>query len=72
MDATVLMWGVLFGSIGMGYFIYGKRQSHALARYTGVALIVYPYFIKDSTMLVAVGILLMFMPKLLSRFSLFD
>ena len=27
MDNTaVLLWGLLFGSIGFGFFLYGKRQ----------------------------------------------
>ena len=26
MDTGLLLWGLLFSSIGLGYFIYGKRQ----------------------------------------------
>ena len=25
-DTAALFWGLLFSSIGLGYFIYGKRQ----------------------------------------------
>jgi hypothetical protein len=25
-NSAPLLWGILFGSIGMGYFIYGKKQ----------------------------------------------
>jgi hypothetical protein len=63
MDTTIMLWGLLFGSIGLGYFIYGRRQSNALVRYTGITLMVYPYFIPDTMVLVAVGVALLFVPK---------
>lgn len=67
MDSTALFLGILFGSIGLGYFIYGKRQSHLIARYTGIALMVYPYMIENNVALVAVGILLMLIPKFIKN-----
>ena len=27
MDMATLLWGVIFGAIGVGFFVYGKRQS---------------------------------------------
>jgi len=63
MEAALMLWGVLFSSIGLGYFIYGKRQANAVVRYTGVALMIYPYFIADTTPLVLVGLGLMFLPR---------
>ena len=65
MDSATMLWGVLFGSIGLGCFIYGKRQSHAVARYTGVTLMIYTYFISDVVVLVVVGIALLLLPKFL-------
>jgi len=65
MDMTTLLWSVLFGSIGFGYFIYGKKQSHAVARYTGVALMIFPYFLQNTTALVIVGFMLLLLPKFL-------
>jgi hypothetical protein len=65
MDMTTLLWGVLFGSIGFGYFIYGKKQSHAVARYTGMTLMIFPYFIQNTTALVIVGFMLLLLPKFL-------
>ena len=26
MNASTLMWGVIFESIGLGFFVYGKKQ----------------------------------------------
>jgi len=63
MDTTIMLWALLFGSIGLGYFIYGRRQSNPLVRYTGITLMVYPYFISDTLVLVAVGVALLFVPK---------
>jgi len=62
MDATSLLWGVFFGSIGMGYFMYGKKRSRPVVRYTGIALMIFPYAISDNVILVIVGALLLMLP----------
>jgi hypothetical protein len=36
MDMVTLLWSVFFRSIGLGDFIYGKKQFHAVARYNGI------------------------------------
>jgi hypothetical protein len=56
------MWGVIFGSIGMGYFIYGKKQRRGAALLSGFALIVIPYVVSNVFLLVMIGIVLMVMP----------
>jgi hypothetical protein len=63
MDSTaVLLWGLLFGSIGFGFFLYGKRQKTIVPLITGIALCVVPYFIADVYVLVTVGVVLMAIP----------
>jgi hypothetical protein len=63
MDSTaVLLWGLLFGSIGFGFFLYGKRQKTVVPLITGIALCVVPYFIADVYVLVTVGVVLMAIP----------
>lgn len=62
MNPSLLLWGVLFGSIGLGYFIYGKRQRAPVPLLSGVALMAFPYFISNSTLLVAIGIVLTAIP----------
>jgi len=42
----------------MAYFTYGKRQGKASALLGGVALMVYPYFIKSVLVLVGLGVAL--------------
>lgn len=55
MTASLLLWGVLFGSIGFGYFLYGKKQRAVVPFVCGLALMVIPYFIPNATVLVVVG-----------------
>ena len=63
LDSTgVLLWGMLFGAIGFGYFLYGKKQKAVVPLITGIALCVVPYFIPNVYMLVLVGVVLMVIP----------
>lgn len=59
---TTLIFSFLFGTIGLGYFIYGKKQSLFVPLFTGLALMVYPYFVSNSYVMVAVGIVLCAVP----------
>ena len=59
---AVLLWGLLFGSIGFGFFIYGKKQKAVVPLITGIALCVVPYFIANVYALVVVGVFLMAIP----------
>lgn len=58
----VLLWGLLFSSIGLGFFIYGKKQVAAVPLLTGVALMVFPYFVANVYLLVAIGVALIALP----------
>ena len=62
-DTWTLVFGLIFSSIGLGYFIYGKKQANVVAQYSGLALMVYPYFIEDKYAVLVVGIVLMALPK---------
>jgi hypothetical protein len=62
-DSTaVLLWGLLFGSIGFGFFLYGKKQKAVVPLITGIALCVVPYFIANVYVLVMAGVILMVIP----------
>ena len=67
MNTTTLLLGLIFSSIGLGYFIYGRRQSNTVIRYVGLALMVYPYFVSDPWAIVGVGAGLMFVPKFIDN-----
>ena len=61
-STAVLLWGLLFGSIGFGFFLYGKKQKAVVPLITGIALCVVPYFIANVYALVIVGVILMAIP----------
>lgn len=62
-DTWTLILGLIFSSIGIGYFIYGKKQANIVVRYSGIALMIYPYFIENKFAVLGVGIVLMALPK---------
>ncbi len=64
MDTATILWSLLFGSIGLAYFVYGKRQRKASALLSGIALCVYPYFVANVYLLVAIGAGLLALPFL--------
>ncbi len=67
MKAAELLWGVLFGSIGVGYFMYGRRQGKMIPLLCGVVLIVYPYFMPNTTVLVIIGAIFTAVPYFIRR-----
>jgi hypothetical protein len=60
-----LLWGLLFGSIGLGYFIYGKKQRSVVPLICGLALMVFPYFVTNLVLLVGLGVVLCAIPYFL-------
>jgi len=59
---SLLVWGIIFGAIGLGFFTYGRRQQAVVPLITGIALFVFPYFISNVYILVFVGVLLIGLP----------
>lgn len=53
-DPSVLLVGLVVGSIGFVVFVYGKRQARVPHMVVGLALMAYPYFVGNP--LVAGGI----------------
>ncbi len=62
MSESGLWWGLLFGSIGLGFLVYGRRQRAVVPLLCGVALIVFPYFVSSTIVLVAIGAVLVALP----------
>lgn len=58
---------MLFGSIGLGFFVYGKRQRAIVPLLAGVALSVLPYFVSNVYLMVGVGIALVALPTFIRR-----
>ena len=57
-----LLWGVLFGAFGLGFFVYGKQQRMVVPLVCGLALMVYPYFMPNAVALVLMGLVLVAIP----------
>ena len=62
MDTSSLLWGLLFGSIGLGFFIYGRRQKTVVPLVCGVVLMIFPYFVSNTILLVMLGLALIAIP----------
>ena len=62
MSMSSLLWGLLFGSAGLGFFLYGKKQQAIVPLSCGLALMVFPYFVSNTILLVAIGIVLIALP----------
>ncbi len=57
-----LLWSVLFGSVGLGFFVYGKQQRAVVPLVCGLTLMAFPYFVSSTILLVILGIALMALP----------
>jgi len=62
MNTSTLIWGVIFGSIGLGFFVYGKKQKAVIPLLSGIGLMVFPYFISNLYILILAGIILVALP----------
>ena len=62
LDTSSLLWGLLFGSIGLGFFVYGRRQKRVVPLACGVALMIFPYFVSNTILLVILGLALIAIP----------
>ncbi len=64
-DTATLLWGLLFSSIGLGFFLYGKRQRAIVPLVCGLGLMIFPYFASSNLVLVSVGAALLVIPYFL-------
>jgi len=62
---SLLLWGVLFGAIGLGFIAYGKKQKAIVPLFSGIALLTFPYFVSNTYMLVTIGVALVALPYFL-------
>jgi hypothetical protein len=62
MNVSTLIWGVIFGSIGLGFLVYGKKQKAVIPLLSGIGLIVFPYFISNLYILILSGVILVALP----------
>jgi predicted membrane protein len=63
MTTSWLLWGLVFGSIGLGFFLYGKKQRAVVPLVCGLALMLFPYFGSNVYVLVSIGLVLIAVPR---------
>ena len=59
LDANFLFASLIWGSIGVGYFIYGKRQQSAIPLIGGILMVTASYFAGTALMmsLICIGLM---------------
>ncbi len=58
---------VLFGSLGFGYLVYGRRQRSLLAGCCGLLLLIVPYVFANTVPLLVAGCVLAALPFVVRR-----
>jgi hypothetical protein len=62
LDPNYLLLSLLFGSLGMGLFMYGKKCGKIPHLASGLALMTCPYFITNLIAMVSVCIVIAILP----------
>ncbi len=62
MNMATIMWSMVFGSIGMGYVVFGRQQRNGIALVAGLLLCVFPFFVDDTILMIVLGVALMALP----------
>jgi hypothetical protein len=59
---ALLLWGLIFSSIGLGFFVYGKKQQRLIPFVCGLALLICPYVVESVPLLIVTFIVLIAIP----------
>ncbi len=54
-SATSLIASLIWGSVGLGFFIYGKKQTAMFPLIGGIALIAISYFLMSSALYMSIA-----------------
>ncbi|MFT5284840.1 MAG: hypothetical protein ACI8TQ_000999 [Planctomycetota bacterium] len=59
LSESSLLASLIVSTIGFGFFSFGKKQSRIPQLVTGIALMIFPYFVEGASLMlgVAMGIL---------------
>ena len=55
LSASSLLASLLVGCVGLGLFLYGKRQTRLPQLIVGLVLMVFPYFVSSAAIVYAVS-----------------
>jgi hypothetical protein len=53
---------LLFGSFGLGFFVYGRKQKAVVPLVCGLVLMIFPFFVSNTVLLIAIGGMLIVVP----------
>jgi hypothetical protein len=67
-DTASLLWGTVFGAIGAGYILYGRRQREAIPLLCGIGLAGFTWFVSGTWATLLVGAVLMAIPFVANRY----
>ena len=56
-SASLLFASLLWGSIGLGYFIYGKKQQSVSPMVGGILIMIVAYFVGSALLMLLICIL---------------
>jgi len=59
LDANALLAAIMIGVVGLGAFIYGKRQSRLPHMIAGIGLMGYPYFVTNVLLMAGIAMALL-------------
>ena len=62
MDSYSIMWSMFIGSIGLGYFLYGKKSQNFVWLISGIAMMAYTWFVPGILLSLLIGAVLMLLP----------
>jgi hypothetical protein len=62
LSTSLLLLGVLFSSIGLGFIVYGRKQRATIPMICGLCLLVIPYFFSNAILLLIAGLVLVVIP----------
>ncbi len=61
-DPVSIMFAVLFGAIGTGYLVYGRKQREGIPLLAGIILCAFPYFVHSVILVILIGAATMALP----------
>jgi hypothetical protein len=53
-----MLVSMLVGTLGLGIFVYGKKQTRLPHMLTGVLMMAYPYFVSNPLLSIGIGVAL--------------
>jgi len=65
-STAALLWSLVFGSLGFGFFLYGKKQHAVVPLVCGLGLMTLPYVVSNLLLLITLGVTFIVLPYFVS------